>query len=104
MNLGEHKSFLLRKMLAGFGNMSVRDQADSHYVCARRVHPPSANREAYHGPEPPAIFAILSSKPCDDGRFPEARGTNHVEWYVGAGYAARRAEESSLVATFNDSH
>ncbi len=43
-------------MLAGFGDMSARDQADSQsdsLACAR-----GANREAYHGPESPAIFVI----------------------------------------------
>jgi hypothetical protein len=43
-------------MLAGFWDMSVRDQADSH--CDLLAFARRANREAYHGPESLAIFMI----------------------------------------------
>src|SRR5260370_34285168 len=47
-----------REMLAGFGNMSVRDKTDSHHDMPGRFSPPSTNRELYHGPETLAIFKI----------------------------------------------
>jgi hypothetical protein len=49
-------------MLAGFGNMCVRDKPDSHRDKRPAAwHAPSVNRKNYHGPESPAIFEVLAS-------------------------------------------
>src|SRR6266478_10255754 len=48
---GEDLENPFREMLAGFGNMSVRDKADSHYALPGRFDSLNVNREAYHAPE-----------------------------------------------------
>src|ERR1019366_10044370 len=79
----------LWEMLAGFGDMSVRDQADSHgdlLAFARR-----ADREAYHGPESPAIFTICWILP----RF--ARDTEGVSGVFATSRTRRMAVFPKLV-------
>ena len=49
----EHLEHLFRQMLAGFGDMSVRDQADTHYDCSGRARPPSRIVKPIMGRNPP---------------------------------------------------